>query len=56
MRVIIIGGTRFIGRRITETLVRRGDEVLVVHRGVVEPQDWVPCRHLHIDRALATPR
>jgi UDP-glucose 4-epimerase len=50
MRVVIIGGTRFIGRRTTEALVRRGDEVLVVHRGVAEPQDWVPCRHLHIDR------
>ncbi|HZA17701.1 MAG TPA: NAD-dependent epimerase/dehydratase family protein [Pseudonocardiaceae bacterium] len=50
MRVAIIGGTRFIGRRITEALVRRGDEVLVVHRGVAEPQDWVPCRHLHVDR------
>lgn len=50
MRVVIIGGTRFIGRRITEALVRRGDEVLVVHRGVAEPQDWVPCRHLHVDR------
>lgn len=24
--------------------------MLVVHRGVAEPQDWVPCRHLHIDR------
>jgi hypothetical protein len=30
--------------------VRRGDEVLVIHRGVTEPRDWVPCRHLHIDR------
>ncbi|MGH3985428.1 MAG: NAD-dependent epimerase/dehydratase family protein [Pseudonocardiaceae bacterium] len=50
MRVVIIGGTRFIGRRITEALVRRGDEVLVIHRGAAEPQDWVPCRHLHIDR------
>ncbi|MGH3977451.1 MAG: NAD-dependent epimerase/dehydratase family protein [Pseudonocardiaceae bacterium] len=50
MRVVIIGGTRFIGRRITEALVRRGDEVVVVHRGAAEPQDWVPCRHLHVER------
>jgi nucleoside-diphosphate-sugar epimerase len=50
VRVVVIGGTRFIGRCITEALARRGNEVLVVHRGMAEPRDWVPCRHLHIDR------
>lgn len=50
VRVVIIGGTRFIGRRITEQLVNRGDELLVVHRGAAEPKNWVPCRHLHVDR------
>ncbi|MGH3944106.1 MAG: NAD-dependent epimerase/dehydratase family protein [Pseudonocardiaceae bacterium] len=50
VRVVIIGGTRFIGRRITEQLVNRGDEVLVVHRGAAEPENWVRCRHLHVDR------
>jgi nucleoside-diphosphate-sugar epimerase len=50
MRVVILGGTQFIGRRITEDLVARGDDVTVVHRGTSEPQDWVDCRHLHADR------
>jgi nucleoside-diphosphate-sugar epimerase len=50
MRVIVLGGTRFIGRRITEELVARGDEVTVVHRGETEPTRWVDCRHLHTDR------
>lgn len=50
VRVVVIGGTRFIGRRITEQLVNRGDEVLIVHRGAAEPENWVPCRHLHVDR------
>jgi UDP-glucose 4-epimerase len=50
MRVVILGGTEFIGRRITEDLVARGDDVTVVHRGTSEPQDWVDCRHLHADR------
>lgn len=50
MRVLIIGGTRFIGRRITERLVARGDEVLVVHRGLGEPVDWVRCEHAHVPR------
>lgn len=51
MRVVVIGGTSFIGRRIVEDLVARGDEVTVVHRGETEPVDWVGCRHIHVDRA-----
>jgi nucleoside-diphosphate-sugar epimerase len=51
MRVVVIGGTKFIGRRIVEDLVARGDEVLVVHRGETEPADWVTCRHLHTERS-----
>jgi len=51
MRVVVLGGTRFIGRRIVERLVRRGDSVLVVHRGHSEPAGWVEVEHLHVDRA-----
>jgi nucleoside-diphosphate-sugar epimerase len=50
MRVLVIGGTRFVGRRIVERLVERGDEVLVVHRGRSAPQSWVSVRHLLADR------
>jgi nucleoside-diphosphate-sugar epimerase len=50
MRVVILGGTQFIGRRITEDLVARGDDVTVVHRGATEPQGWVDCRHMHAGR------
>jgi len=51
MRVVVVGGTKFIGRRIVEELAARGDEVLVVHRGETEPADLVECRHLHASRA-----
>lgn len=51
MRVLVVGGTKFIGRRIVEELAARGDEVMVVHRGTTEPADLVPCQHIHIDRA-----
>jgi nucleoside-diphosphate-sugar epimerase len=51
MRVLLIGGTKFIGRAITERFVARGDEVTVVHRGETEPSDLVECRHLHADRS-----
>jgi nucleoside-diphosphate-sugar epimerase len=50
MRVAVLGGTRFIGRRIVADLVARGDEVLIVHRGDTEPADLAPCRHIHAPR------
>jgi len=51
MRITVMGGTRFIGRRIVDDLLARGDEVQVVHRGETEPSDRGSSRHLHIDRA-----
>lgn len=51
MRVLVIGGTRFIGRRIVHELASRGDRVLLVHRGETEPDDLPQCGHLHTDRA-----
>lgn len=50
MRVLVLGGTRFIGRRIVERLHARNDQVLVVHRGNSEPAGWVPVQHLHTER------
>jgi nucleoside-diphosphate-sugar epimerase len=49
--VLILGGTRFIGRRIAADLVARGDEVTVVHRGQTETVEPDGCVHLHTDRA-----
>lgn len=50
MRILVLGGTRFIGRRVVERLHARGDQVLVVHRGSSEPAGWVPVQHLHTER------
>ena len=50
MRVVVLGGTRFIGRAIVEELADSGHEVLVVHRGQLEPDDMPPVRHLHAER------
>ena len=50
MKVIVLGGTRFIGRAIVEELAASGHEVLVVHRGRLEPDDMPPVRHLHTER------
>jgi nucleoside-diphosphate-sugar epimerase len=57
VRVVVLGGTRFIGRAIVEELAAAGDDVLVVHRGRLEPGDLPQVPHLHCDRAeLATHR
>jgi nucleoside-diphosphate-sugar epimerase len=50
LKVVVLGGTRFIGRAIVEELAATGDEVLVVHRGNLEPDDMPPLQHLHADR------
>src|SRR5215831_16181535 len=50
MKVIVLGGTRFIGRASVEDLVAHGHDVLVVHRGQTEPPDFPIARHLHVDR------
>ncbi|HUZ87018.1 MAG TPA: NAD-dependent epimerase/dehydratase family protein [Candidatus Baltobacterales bacterium] len=51
MRVIVLGGTRFIGRAIVDELAGSGHEVLVAHRGLLEPDDMPEVRHLHADRS-----
>jgi len=51
MRVIVLGGTRFIGLASVEELARAGHEVMVVHRGETEPNDLVGVQHLHVARA-----
>ncbi|MDX6389375.1 MAG: hypothetical protein QOJ73_438 [Streptosporangiaceae bacterium] len=50
MRVIVLGGTRFIGRAIAEALTAAGHAVLVAHRGITEPADLHGVEHLHAER------
>lgn len=47
MRVLLIGGTRFIGKALAERLVVTGNEVTVFHRG--EHEEGLPAavRHIH---------
>ena len=51
MRVLILGGTRFIGRRIALDLMARGDDVTVLHRGETEPDELAGCGHVHAARS-----
>ncbi len=56
MRVVVLGGTRFIGRAIVEELASSGHDVLIVHRGVLEPADMPAVQHLHAERAALPAR
>jgi nucleoside-diphosphate-sugar epimerase len=51
VRVIVLGGTRFIGRAVTEALTAAGHAVLVAHRGVSDPDGLPVVEHLHAERA-----
>jgi nucleoside-diphosphate-sugar epimerase len=50
VRVIVLGGTRFIGRAIVDELAGAGSELLIVHRGQLEPEGLPEAEHLHADR------
>ncbi len=51
MRVLVIGGTNFIGPYVVRTLVTQGHEVAVFHRGSTEVDLPGSVEHIHGDRA-----
>src|SRR4029077_17381058 len=55
VKVVVLGGTRFIGRAAVEELSAAGHELLLVHRGELEPDGLPPAQHLHSDRADLVP-
>ncbi len=50
MKILVIGGTQFIGRAIVELLVANGDEVTLFHRGRTNPDLFPSAEHLLGDR------
>jgi nucleoside-diphosphate-sugar epimerase len=55
MRVLVVGGTRFIGRALVEELLAHDHEVMVLHRGRHEPDGLPDVPHLHADRRDLAP-
>ncbi len=49
MRILIIGGTRFVGRHLVAAAIARGHAVTILHRGV-ECSGAPGAEHLHADR------
>lgn len=50
MKLLVIGGTHFVGRAVVEDAVARGHDVTVFHRGAEEPEGFPDVEHLHGDR------
>src|SRR5438067_47339 len=50
MRLLILGGTRFLGRHLVEAALTRGDRVTLFHRGRTGPDLFPQVEHLHGDR------
>src|SRR5882724_126464 len=50
MRILIIGGTRFIGPRVAEQLLAGGHELTLCHRGQTEADLPGPVNHIYGDR------
>jgi nucleoside-diphosphate-sugar epimerase len=51
MRVLVIGGTNFIGPHVVTAMHQRGHEITVYHRGLHEPELPAAVRHIHSPRA-----
>ena len=50
MRIVVVGGTQFVGRALVEEAARRGHDLTIFHRGTVEPDDMPAVEHVHGDR------
>jgi 2'-hydroxyisoflavone reductase len=50
MRLLVLGGTKFVGRALVEEAVGRGHEVTIFHRGEAEPEGFPDVEHIHGDR------
>jgi 2'-hydroxyisoflavone reductase len=55
MRILVIGGTQFIGRATVEALLARGHEVTLLHRGQTGADLFPGVVRITVDRSQLTP-
>ncbi len=51
MKIVLIGGTRFLGRHFVEHAVKAGHSITLFHRGLAGCTDFPEVEHVHGDRA-----
>src|SRR5260370_1437136 len=56
LRILVIGGTQFIGRATVEALLERGDDVTLLHRGQTGADLFPSVARTTADRANLTPQ
>ncbi len=50
MKILMIGGTRFVGRHMTEAALKRGHDITLFHRGKTNPDVFPQVEHVYGDR------
>ena len=50
MKLLILGGTRFLGRAIVEAAMAKGNEITLFHRGQTNPDLFPEAEHILGDR------
>ena len=56
MKLLVLGGTKFLGRAIVEAALARGHEVTLFNRGETNPDLFPEAEKLRGDRDAATCR
>ena len=50
MKLLVLGGTKFLGRAVVEEALARGHEVTLFNRGQTNAELFPEAEHLHGDR------
>lgn len=53
MNLLVLGGTRFVGRHFVEEALAKGHQITLVHRGQTASDLFPDCTHIHMDRGSA---
>lgn len=51
-KILVVGGSKFIGKELLKKLSTKNDEIVVINRGTVRKEEYLPknARHISVDR------